>query len=298
LRVLTQGLLEALLPRRCAGCGAFETSLCDHCRATLVPVVPGCLRCGRPFDLASRRAAAREAEAPLPLPVAGATGSSAMVVSPLGSGSLPPAAASALERAVRRRPLAAGCAFCLGQDLGFARARSAFLYRGAARDLVVGLKHRGEHALAPVMAELAAAAFGATLEEVGGGTARALVTWVPSHRSVEARRGYNQARSLARALCAQVLGPPPVATTRKVTATRHQQGLGREARQHNLQGAFVSVAGIRVPAGTAGVVLVDDVFTTGATATEVAVALGSSLQLPVHVFTFARAEVPSDGGIA
>jgi len=45
----------------------------------------------------------------------------------------------------------------------------------------------------------------------------------------------------------------------------------------------------RTPAETQAVILVDDVYTTGATAKEVSSVLLAGIGIPVHVFTFSRA---------
>ena len=116
-------------------------------------------------------------------------------------------------------------------------ARSAFFYRGAARDLVSSFKHGGQRCLGPTMAGLAAETFGRVVDDLG----RVVVTWVPSHGSVERTRGYNQAEVLARALADTRGGLPVVRLARKAARTAHQQGLGRDSRQRNLADAFRAV---------------------------------------------------------
>jgi predicted amidophosphoribosyltransferase len=88
--------------------------------------------------------------------------------------------------------------------------------------------------------------------------------------------------------------PRPLARAslvRKTKATRHQKGLGRAGRQENLRGVFAldETGSRRLPSRTEALVLVDDVFTTGATAREVSSVLVAGTGLPVHVFTFSRA---------
>ena len=188
-------------------------------------------------------------------------------------------------------PAASGafCLDCVDRDLAFTQARSAFAYEGAAQGLVTSLKFQGMKVLGGLMAALAVPAFQDMVGPLGSPT----VTWVPSHPSVQRRRGYNQAEVLAKALAREAGGLPVGPLVRKAVSTRHQQALGREERRRNLAGAFV--AGAIPPTGTDAVVLVDDVYTTGATASVVAAALRDALGLPVHVFTFARALGPVDG---
>ena len=114
---------------------------------------------------------------------------------------------------------------------------------------------------------------------------------MPCHRSSQRERGYNQAEVLARWLAS---GSRPLARAglvRKTKATKHQKGLGRAGRQENLRGVFASTERrpyVCLP-HTEAVVLVDDVFTTGATAREVSSVLRRGTGLPVYVFTFSRA---------
>jgi predicted amidophosphoribosyltransferase len=132
---------------------------------------------------------------------------------------------------------------------------------------------------------------------------RVVVTWVPCHPSSSRRRGYNQAEVLARALAAGSGDLPAVELAAKVRRTAGQRSLDRARRQGNLQGAFVALPerdGGRELGGQApdGIVLVDDVYTTGATVQEVATVLAGSTGLPIRVFTFARALAPLSAGIA
>jgi predicted amidophosphoribosyltransferase len=178
----------------------------------------------------------------------------------------------------------------MGVDLTYAGARSAFLHAGVAKRMVVDFKAGGQPVLAPLMARLAEPAFRELVADAAA-RGRVAVTWVPSHPAAQRERGYNQAELLARALAA---GPPllPVAgLTRKPLRTKHQKALGRAGRQSNLRGAFVidEKALRALPFRPAALVLVDDVFTTGATAHEVASVLHAGTGAPVYVFTFSRA---------
>jgi predicted amidophosphoribosyltransferase len=164
--------------------------------------------------------------------------------------------------------------------------------------MVAECKFGNQPALGRLMAELARPAFAEFMRSVAT-QGDAVVTWVPIHKSAKRERGYNQAEILARALAA---GPPPTGLAElavKPRRTKHQKGLGRAERLTNLRSAFephpqvenqlVRAARLSGRSGFSAVVLVDDVYTTGATAAAVSSVLTSATGLPVHVFTFSRA---------
>lgn len=176
----------------------------------------------------------------------------------------------------------------MGQPPTFTSARGAFLHDGPARRLVTSFKYDGLRVLGGEMAALAADDFRGLVEAVDP----VLVTWVPAHAANTRARGYNQAEVLAREL-ARPYSLPVTGLVRKRRRTGHQRGLDREGRLHNLRGAFAVVEGAveRLGATSApepSVVLVDDVFTTGATVAEVSRVVTECLPVRVHVFTFSR----------
>jgi ComF family protein len=99
-------------------------------------------------------------------------------------------------------------------------------------------------------------------------------------------RGYNQAAALAEALAALTGNPVRPDRLSRIRETGTQTRLTPEARRANLVGAFAGDHQIR-PA-----ILVDDVFTTGATLTSAATVLLDSGAAWVGGVTFARAEPP------
>ena len=90
-----------------------------------------------------------------------------------------------------------------------------------------------------------------------------LVVPVPLHWTRQWQRGYNQAAVIAREV-GQLLGAPCAAhLLRRARRTRSQAHLSGEAKARNVSGAFALRRG-RKPAA-AHILLIDDVFTTGAT---------------------------------
>ena len=154
-------------------------------------------------------------------------------------------------------------------------ARSAFVYRGPARDAVHRLKFSGWRGVGEALAA-AVAALGPPPAGAGSGVARA--------RRRRAERGFDQARVLARAL-ARELDLPAVALIRRRTATTPQSRRTREERLRAMHGAFASAS--RRPA-PARVLLVDDVLTTGATVSACAAVLSEAGVREIHVVTACR----------
>jgi predicted amidophosphoribosyltransferase len=115
-----------------------------------------------------------------------------------------------------------------------------------------------------------------------------VVTWVPlGHRRL-AERGYDQARVLAQGV-ARRLDLPCVRLLRRPVSSDPQAGRSGADRRTALVGGYQPVEGAMAPAGARRVLLVDDVLTTGATATACAEALTAAGAAQVHVLAAARA---------
>jgi predicted amidophosphoribosyltransferase len=167
------------------------------------------------------------------------------------------------------------CAECSGRRLAFATARAAIVYDASARALVGAWKERGRRDLAVAAAEL-------VVEVVPRPTADALA-YVPGDRDRELRRGHAPAAALALEL--SVRWQLPVATLlRRRPGVRRQRDLPRAQRRGNAARAFA-------PTGPAPsrVCLVDDVYTTGSTATACATELRRAGARQVDVACLARA---------
>jgi ComF family protein len=115
--------------------------------------------------------------------------------------------------------------------------------------------------------------------------AGAVLVPVPLSRDRERERGFNQAALLAERLARGLGAPFRVRWLARTRATAPQTELDAAARRANVRGAFVA----STAAAGADVVLVDDVLTTGATASECARALRAAGARAVGVLTVARA---------
>ena len=166
----------------------------------------------------------------------------------------------------------------------FRRLRFPLLYNDAARRLVAGLKYADRLDLAPWMARWMAASATELTQQWS------VVVPVPLHRSRLVARRFNQSAELARHV-ARVTGleHAPSALER-VRKTRQQVGLGRDARSRNVQGAFRVPSERRMLVKGRQVLLVDDVYTSGATVKSAVRALKRAGASDVDVLCFARVE--------
>lgn len=111
---------------------------------------------------------------------------------------------------------------------------------------------------------------------------------VPLHKSKKRQRGYNQARALSLGISKitnwEVIGEGLVIRRKK---TQTQTGLNTSQRNENLKDAFI-VTNQEVIAGRF-IVIVDDVFTTGATTFELAKTIDSGSEAKIGILTVAKA---------
>ena len=152
-------------------------------------------------------------------------------------------------------------------DLHLSGAAFAYPYAGPAGGLVRRLKYTGVGVLAERMSvELARAA---RLLRIGDG---AIVTCVPMHPKRLRKRGVNHAELLARGVAREMRLEYGDVLMRTRNAPQ-QARLSGKAREHNLKGGFAVRPEWRARVSGAKILLIDDVFTTGSTARNCAVAL-------------------------
>jgi predicted amidophosphoribosyltransferase len=165
------------------------------------------------------------------------------------------------------------CRECAGRRLGFASARAAVGYDQAARRLVHAWKERGLRRLAAEVAGLVA-------ERLPAPEVDAL-TFVPSDRGRRLERGHNPAERLALEL-AELWELPCLPLLERTRGGRQRGSSAAERR--TVRGAFRA----RGPSPRR-VAVIDDVYTTGATAAAVATALRAAGARRVEAIAFARA---------
>jgi ComF family protein len=178
----------------------------------------------------------------------------------------------------------------------FVRAVAYGPYQGRMKAAIHALKYERLHPAAKGLGRMLAQAIAKLATEAPG---EMLVVPVPLHRSKYSERGFNQARSLAvHALKALSKTHPQwrltlaSRTLMRLRATASQAGLTRHQRRLNVRGAFE----VADPAAVSKkhILLIDDIFTTGATARASSQALLRAGASSVWVATLARAGRVSD----
>ena len=250
---LYQSLLDALFPRKCLICGAFEASqrssdevatdpldhitascFCASCRKDLRPIAPPfCSTCGRPF--------------------------------------------------VSREGDNHACWECLVEHRYFRKARAFGVYDGALMEAIHRLKYGKHTSLSKPLSALVRETF----FQCWDGTTVELLVPVPLHLKRLRQRGFNQAHLLIRGWAKQAGMAFDGLTLSRSRWTEPQTTLSRKERKKNIRGAFLVKHPERI--GGKKIVLVDDVYTTGSTVNECARVLMKAGAALVDVLTLARA---------
>jgi len=180
------------------------------------------------------------------------------------------------------------CGLCVRAKYPFDRAVAFTPFEGEARELIHLLKYSGVKTAAPLLGKMIADAI-RKLDKDLESPKRVLVVPVPLHRQKSRSRGFNQSELVARAALRTLRDPRLTYAPRtlvRVRRTEPQAGLSNHQRRANLRGSFAVRYAERLKGDT--VLLVDDVYTTGATAAECARTLKRAGAKAVYVATIAR----------
>lgn len=178
------------------------------------------------------------------------------------------------------------CGLCRRIQPPFARATAYGSYEGGLRELIQLLKYGGVRPAANVLGRMLAEAVSMLESEL---PAEVVVIPVPLHRSKLRQRGFNQAELIARAMKSHRSGDRfrlCVGILERTRDTSSQTGLTGHQRRENLRGAFR----VALPETVKGreMLVVDDVYTTGATVSECARVLRRAGATKVWAATVAR----------
>ena len=168
------------------------------------------------------------------------------------------------------------CSECAGRRVAFDSAQAAVPYTAPVREAVRAWKERGLRRFAPVAAELVVQRVPRPAADV--------ITYIPPDGDRSVKRGHQPARDLAEGL-GERWSLPVSGLLERMRPVAQQTTLSRADRRRNVRGAFGVARATAPPA----VVLVDDVFTTGATVGAASAALRAAGAQRIVVITFARA---------
>ena len=174
------------------------------------------------------------------------------------------------------------CANCCEAELHFRYARAAAVARGQVRDAILRYKYNRALWFEPFLADLLIGRAGPELAREPWD----LIVPIPLHPRKQREREFNQAERLADRLGAATRIPVHKRLVRRTVATRTQTLLNREERVANMKNAFEMHRGQRLKGER--IVLLDDVFTTGATTSACARVLRAAGAGEVCVWTVAR----------
>lgn len=167
------------------------------------------------------------------------------------------------------------CRECAGRCLAFDAARQAVSFEGPMRRLIHLHKYQARYGLSVALGSLTA--------EAANGFSVQAVAWVAPTKQRVRERGFDHARALAQVVAARV-GAPLLDALARTGHPRAQVGLAHEMRASNVAGSFM----LRLPPPP-DVLLVDDVYTTGATLSEAALVLRRGGARRVFCVSVARA---------
>lgn len=175
------------------------------------------------------------------------------------------------------------CWECSERSFHYERSWSCFLYDGVVKDAIHLLKYSKKVSLIKLFCFLLTGFLRENteiLKDIDG------ILAVPLHAVKLREREFNQAYMLTEAIVKEFNTSDFSGYLRRTAATAPQSGLGRNKRFDNVKGTF-AVAGSRPMSGK-NLLIVDDLFTTGATLNECARVLSKAGAKTIRCLTFAR----------
>ena len=174
------------------------------------------------------------------------------------------------------------CDDCKNNEYAFSVAYAPFIYEDEVRKIVHKFKYGNSKYIAKPIAE-----FLADLYYEHNFTAD-LITFVPMHKKAKRERGYNQAEEIAKNL-GEILGLPTISTLNKVKNLPHLAKMKKGERAQAVLDAYELIDKAQIKGKK--ILLIDDVFTTGATANACSQKLNKAKPESITVLTFATAKI-------
>lgn len=172
------------------------------------------------------------------------------------------------------------CGSCCKKEPVFAKARSAFIYNSFSSQLILPFKHGDHLELTPLLTHMLYRAGLDLFDDID------MITAVPLHRFRFMKRKYNQAGLLAKSLSQKIKKPYIPQALIRIRHTKSQGHMKAVERKKNVAKAF-AVKDTHLIKGKT-ILIIDDVFTTGATLNECAKTLLKAGATSIYVLTLAR----------
>lgn len=177
------------------------------------------------------------------------------------------------------------CDYCKDFDYEFNSNRSVCYYSEISSRIVKGLKYNGKKYYAKHIARLMTTDK-SVFDDID------VITFVPMGKKGLRERGFNQAEELANEI-SKITNIPVVPLLAKTIEHKHQAGLTQKERLENLKGTFEIVAENEDKIKGERILIIDDVFTTGATLSECAKILKCKKPKKICTLTFAKTKFNS-----
>lgn len=174
------------------------------------------------------------------------------------------------------------CASCLQTQLHFHKARAALFYDDASRPMILSFKHGDQLHAAQCFRPWLLTAGRELLQDAD------IIAPVPLHPLRLLKRRYNQAALIANMLSKETSIPYVPDLLRRKRMTQSQGHKNKEQRRKNVRGAFVLNPKHTESIQDKTILIIDDVFTSGATVNECARILKKTGSQQVNVLTLAR----------
>ena len=180
------------------------------------------------------------------------------------------------------------CGVCMANPPPYNKARSVFRYDEYSRDLILSFKHADRTDLAPAFANWMARIAPELMTE------KTLLVPVPLHSHRLLKRRFNQSAMLARSLGKKTGKPVCTDLLQRIKATPSQGSKSFKGRYKNVEGAFRVDPRQAEAVRSKHILLIDDVFTTGATVEACSRTLLKAGAERVDVLTLCRVVRPSN----
>ena len=180
------------------------------------------------------------------------------------------------------------CIDCKRTNYSFDYARAVFDYEGALLGAIHKFKFRGQKFLAEPLGNFLCEKLATTEFNPD------IITYVPMHIKREKERGYNQAKLIAE-FVADVYALPCLNLVNKIKETPSQTTLNYAERRTNLVDCFEFNSKFKKEIKGKSILILDDIFTTGSTTSEIAKILKMHGAKEVNVLTIAHTKLKDEG---